>query len=84
MFFHFDIWIAAFKLNDNHLILYNMNPSVISSSEYIFCQWIIFCQSDLFLFNPFSAGTVFRCEFLTSKDGLHTEGIKIFMMVVDP
>ena len=35
-------------------------------------------------FNPFSAGTVFRRQNLTSRDGPRTEIVKIFIMAVDP
>ena len=38
----------------------------------------------LMLFNPFSAGTVFRRQILTSKDGPRTKIIKQIIMAVDP
>ena len=45
-------------------------------------------NSDLMLsgerVNPHSAGTFFRRQNLTYKDGTRTEIIKIFIMAVDP
>ena len=43
----------------------------------------VVCQRGIMWINPFSAGTVFRSQNLTSKDGPTTERID-FLMAVDP
>ena len=45
---------------------------------------LILLYISLYCFNPFSAGTFFRRQYLTSEDGPRTERIKTFIMAADP
>ena len=79
----FVLYISLFKVNISTHYLFK---SIVRTEDddYIFVHCYQNIYHSLYLtFNPYSAGTDFGRQILTSKIGPHIVRIKIFVMAVD-